>query len=49
MKRASLILIVISIQFLNAQTNSVATDNPLCKWIQTNKVGLGISEVTFVN
>nr|WP_321222342.1 DUF3078 domain-containing protein [uncultured Psychroserpens sp.] len=49
MKRAACILFVLSIQLINAQTDSINTVAPLYKWNQTNKAGLDISEVTFVN
>jgi hypothetical protein len=49
MKRAACILLVLSIQFLSAQTDSVSTVKPFYKWHQSNKAGLDISEVTFVN
>lgn len=49
MKRAACILLVLSIQFLTAQTDSLNTVTPLYKWHQSNRAGLDISEVTFVN
>ncbi|WP_040282462.1 DUF3078 domain-containing protein [Psychroserpens damuponensis] len=49
MKRATVILFLLSIQFLSAQTDSINAVVPLYKWHQSNRAGLDISEVTFVN
>ena len=49
MIRIACLLLALSVQFLNAQTDSVSAEKADYKWIQTNKAGLDISEVTFVN
>jgi len=49
MKKLIIFSLVFTFQFLNAQEDSLSTKTNLMKWTQTNKAGLDISEVTFVN
>ncbi len=49
LKRAVGILLMLTFQYFYAQTDSTSIPKPDFTWSQTNKAGLDISEVTFVN
>lgn len=49
MNRAVCILLMLTFQYYYAQSDSITLNQPDFTWTQSNKAGLDISEVTFVN
>jgi len=49
MKTFSLLLLLLSFQIINAETDSTQTEKEQLKWELINKLGVDLSEVTFVN